>query len=78
MSRYIDLRDKARADRYSPPDELHYALETNADDMLWLWQAADRYFPLMGGIAISGKSYQDISTSVEALRPLFGEEDGNQ
>ena len=75
MSRYTDIRDRARADRYSHPDELHYALEMNADDFLVLWESAN---DIDYAEFDRDKDPYALYNAVEALRPLFGEEDGNQ
>lgn len=69
MSRYTRLRDAAAADRYAPPDELHYALAQNAPAIERLWKAADA--DLRTWRTKGEPTSDELESAVEALRPLF-------
>lgn len=80
MSRYTDLRDEAKTDRYSPPDDLHYALERAGNDVQRLWNATNQlndYYGCRYYCPACGESNDNHAEDCphEALRWLFEDND---
>lgn len=79
MTTLRQLIVEAKAERYAPPDELHYMLEKNAELFIELWESAKDHSDYDGVCIDCGEDPffgHNHACVLEALRPIMERRDG--